>query len=90
MHDILYEHQQALDDKHLEKYAEVLELDKYRFKNDMFNHVYAGRVREDFLSGVRSGVNGTPCFYINGLRYDNSWDFETLVETLKSHIKKRA
>jgi protein-disulfide isomerase len=90
MHDILYEHQQALDDKHLKKYAEVLELDKYRFKNDMSNHVYAGRVREDFLSGVRSGVNGTPCFYINGLRYDNSWDFETLVETLKSHIKKRA
>ena len=90
MHDILYEHQQALDDKHLEKYVEVLELDKYRFKNDMSNHVYAGRVREDFLSGVRSGVNGTPCFYINGLRYDNSWDFETLVETLKSHIKKRA
>ena len=56
----------------------------------MFNHIYAGRVHEDFLSGVRSGVNGTPCFYINGLRYDNSWDFETLVETLKSHIKKHA
>jgi protein-disulfide isomerase len=90
MHDILYEHQQALDDKHLEKYAKILELDKYRFKNDMFNHVYAGRVREDFLSGVRSGVNGTPCFYINGLRYDKSWDFETLLETLKSHIKKSA
>jgi protein-disulfide isomerase len=90
MHDILYEHQQALDDKHLEKYAEVLDLDKYRFKNDMSNHIYASRVREDFLSGVRSGVNGTPCFYINGLRYDNSWDFEALVEILKSHIKKHA
>ena len=53
MHDILYEHQQALDDKHLEKYAEVLELDKYRFKNDMSNHVYAGRVHEDFLSRIQ-------------------------------------
>ena len=88
MHDFLYEHQQALDDKHLEKYAEVLGLDKYRFKNDMSNHVYASRVREDFLSGGRSGVNGTPSFYINGIRYDDSWDFETLLKHLCLSLRK--
>ena len=88
MHDYLYEHQQALDDKHLEKYASELALDLVRFKNDMSMHEHAARVREDFLSGVRSGVNGTPTFYIDNTRYDGSWDLETLLETLRSAIKK--
>lgn len=88
MHDYLYEHQQAIDDKHLEKYASELGLDLARFKNDMFTHVHAARVREDFLSGVRSGVNGTPTFYIDNIRYNGSWDLETLLETLGSTIKK--
>ena len=48
----------------------------------------ARRVREDFLSGVRSGVNGTPTFYINAIRYNDSWDLETLSKTLRSAIKK--
>ena len=88
MHDYLYEHQQALDDKHLEKYASELGLDLARLKNDMSTHVHATRVREDFLSGVRSGVNGTPTFYIDNIRYNGSWDLETLLETLGSTIKK--
>jgi protein-disulfide isomerase len=88
MHDYLYEHQQALDDQHLEKYASELALDLARFKNDMSMHVHAARVREDFLSGVRSGVNGTPTFYIDNTRYNGSWDLETLLETLRSAIKK--
>ena len=40
---------------------------------------HAGRVREDFISGVRSGVNGTPTFFVNGVRYNDSWDYETLL-----------
>jgi protein-disulfide isomerase len=88
MHDYLYEHQQALDDAHLEKYARILGLDMIKFKNDFYEHVYAGRVREDFLSGVRSGVNGTPTFFLNGIRYDNSWDYETLLVTLVHVIKE--
>ncbi len=59
-----------------------------KFKNDFYEHVYAGRVREDFLSGVRSGVNGTPSFFLNGIRYDNSWDYETLLVTLVHVIKE--
>lgn len=42
----------------------------------------AERVREDFLSGVRSGVNGTPTFYINGIRPDGSYDHDTLLAAL--------
>ena len=84
MHDYLYEHQQALDDNHLEKYASRLGLDITQFNHDTASHAYAQRVREDFLSGVRGGVNGTPTFYINGIRYNGSWNLETLLKTLRS------
>ena len=83
MHDYLYEHQQALDDNQLEKYASRLGLDITQFNHDMASHAYAQRVREDFLSGVRGGVNGTPTFYINGIRYNGSWNLETLLKTLR-------
>ncbi|MGA9152160.1 MAG: thioredoxin domain-containing protein [Candidatus Nitrosopolaris sp.] len=85
MHDYLYEH-----DKYLEKYADNLGLNLAKFNVDMSSHVHAGRIREDFLSGVRSGVNGTPTFYINEIRYDGSFDLETLLKTLRSAIKKKA
>jgi protein-disulfide isomerase len=89
MHDYLYEYQQALDDKNLEKYAGILGLGMVKFKDDFYKHVYASRVREDFLSGVRSGVNGTPSFFLNGIHYNNSWDYEILSETLVSIIKEK-
>jgi protein-disulfide isomerase len=88
MHDYLYEHQQALDDEHLVQYAATLGLDLSEFVRDISSHVHASHIREDFLSGIRSGVNGTPAFYINGIRYNNSWDLETLLETLRYTIKK--
>jgi predicted methyltransferase len=75
MRDCLYELQQAVD-KHLETYAALLGLDLAQFIYDMSNHVYLGRVREDFLCGILSGLNGTPTFYINGIRYNGSWDME--------------
>ena len=68
MHDYLYEHQQALDDKNLEKYAGILGLDMVKFKNDFYKHVYTSRVREDFLSGGRSGETCIPSFFLNGMR----------------------
>jgi protein-disulfide isomerase len=88
MHDYLYEHQQALDDEHLVQYATLLGLNLSKFVSDMSNHVHAARIREDFLSGIRSSVNGTPTFYINGIRYNNSWDLETLSESLRYAIEQ--
>jgi protein-disulfide isomerase len=79
----LYEHQQALAPQHLLFYAEALGLDLGRFGQDLATHVHAPKVREDFMSGVRSGVNGTPTFFINGVRHDGSWDFETLFTALQ-------
>src|SRR6476619_3859997 len=60
MHDRLYEHQQELSDSDLERHASALGLDIPRFEEEMSNHIHAGRVRDDFMSGIRSGVNGTP------------------------------
>ena len=84
MHDVLYENQRHLGDDHLLSYAEQLGLDVERFGKELAEHVHAARVREDFMSGVRSGVNGTPTFYINGLRHDDSYELETLLDALEA------
>jgi hypothetical protein len=52
-------------DDDLRSYAEALELELELFDKQ----VHADRVYEDFMSGVRSGVNGTPTFFMNGLRH---------------------
>lgn len=84
MHDALFEHQRALDDAHLVQYAVALHLDEETFKREMTEHVHSNRVREDFLSGVRSGVNGTPTFFINGVRHDASYELETLLAAIEA------
>jgi protein-disulfide isomerase len=83
MHDLLYEHQAQLRDEDLHAYAERLRLDLGTFDRELAEHVYAERVHEDFMSGVRSGVNGTPTFYVNGARHDGPYDLETLVAVLE-------
>jgi len=83
MHHLLYSNQQSLDPQYLVRFAEELDLDTVRFVRELENHAHHDRVREDFLSGVRSGVNGTPTFFVNGFRYNGSWDFEPLVNALE-------
>ncbi|HEV8650005.1 MAG TPA: DsbA family protein [Actinomycetes bacterium] len=83
MHDLLYENQRRLRDRDLRAYAEKLGLDVELFGEELAGHVHAERVREDFMSGVRSGVNGTPTFYINGARHDGSYEIETLLTALE-------
>lgn len=83
MHDALYENQKRLGDEDLRAYAEELGLDVERFAGELGEHVHEARVHEDFLSGVRSGVNGTPTFYINGVRHDDSYELETLLAAVE-------
>ena len=78
MHNLLFEHQGALDQAHLVQYATSLGLDVDRFERDLAERSYAGRVRQDFHSGMRSGAGGTPTFYLNGVRYDGPWDLDSL------------
>ena len=88
MHDRLFERQFALDDDYLIEYAGDLGLDAARVGRELAAGTYAPRVREDFRSGVTSGVNGTPTFFINGQRYDESWDLEPLVAALEQAAKR--
>jgi protein-disulfide isomerase len=89
MHDRLFERQFALEGEHLIEYAGDLGLDVARFRKELGSGVYAPRVREDFRSGVTSGVNGTPTFFINGVRHDDSWDLEPLLAALEEAVATR-
>ena len=84
MHEWLFEHQRHLTDSQLLRAAGALGLDAARFQRELEDAVHQARVREDFMSGVRSGVNGTPTFFINGRRYDGSWDSVTLLAALEA------
>ncbi len=79
MHNLLFENQDALEDEDLLAYASALGLDLRRFALELENGVHTAKVRADFLSGVRSGVNGTPTFFINGRRHEGGFDLETLL-----------
>ena len=83
MHDHLYENQRHLRDDDLHSYAEALGLVVDVFDKEMGEHVHADRIHEHFMSGVRSGVNGTPTFYVDGVRHDDSYDLETLLAALE-------
>jgi protein-disulfide isomerase len=82
MHDMLFENQDDLERDHLAAYAKALGLDAVRLIDELAAGTYAKHVREDFRSGVRSGVNGTPTFFINGIRYDGSRDVESMIAAL--------
>lgn len=82
MHDTLYENQGALADEDLVAYAEEVGLNVEQFQVELAQGVYAARVREDFLGGVRSGVNGTPTFFVNGRRHDGAFDLASLTDAV--------
>ena len=83
MHGLLYQRQNALADEDLLGYAGELGLDVARVRRDLETHVHAARVREDYVSGTRSGVTGTPRFFINGRRHEEPGDAQTLAAALK-------
>jgi protein-disulfide isomerase len=76
MHEMLFQNQSALDDESLAEYAAALGLDEARFIREVVSGAHAEHIREDFKTGVRAGVNGTPCFFINGQRYDGARGLE--------------
>ncbi|HUD49392.1 MAG TPA: thioredoxin domain-containing protein [Candidatus Baltobacteraceae bacterium] len=74
MHDRLFENQNALADESLAQYAAGLGLDARRLIKEIQAGAYIERVREDFRSGARGGVNGTPTFFLNGVRFEDGPD----------------
>jgi protein-disulfide isomerase len=84
MHDFLFENQRSFDDEGpFARFEEKLKLDAPRVAREVARRAYAARIEEDFASGVRSGVNGTPTFFIDGVRYDGPAEFEALVAELR-------
>jgi len=86
MHDIIFENQNRIHSSDLIGYARLIGLDAKQFENDLTSDELAEKVEADFESGLRSGVNGTPTFFINGEKYNESWDEYTLETYLKSKI----
>jgi protein-disulfide isomerase len=89
MHDYIYEHQQYLsnEDFFLQFAESKLGLDAQRIKKEVATHAHLPSIREDFISGVRSGVNGTPTFFINGSRHNDDYQFGTLVSAIERALK---
>lgn len=85
LHELLYAHQDALDDDSLRRYAQQAGLDRAAV-DAAFDGRFADRVQQGFRSGVRSGVNGTPCFFINGQRYDGDFDAHSLLGALQAAL----
>jgi protein-disulfide isomerase len=88
MHDAIFDHQDdsrdALDDDHLVQYAAAAGADPDQVRRDLAAGTFEDRVHHDFTSGVRSGVNGTPTFFINGERFDGDWtDKEAFASALE-------
>lgn len=79
MHDALFEHQSILGVQTIFMIADGLGLPESVLRNALKTGQYRTKVRNDFMGGVRSGVNGTPAFFINGMRHDGAYDF------LRSH-----
>ena len=83
---MLYEHRNALELDDLKEYAEQLGLDGEYLVQELEQGVFTERVQKDLLSGARSGVNGTPTFFINGERYDEQWDAGVLRAALEDAV----
>ena len=84
MHDRLYENQVALGPELIGAVAQGLGLDMERFEKDLASGQFRERVERDFMGGVRSGVPGTPTFFINGERYDGAPDEVSLLGALQA------
>jgi protein-disulfide isomerase len=87
MHDMLYEHQRELADEALLSYAKAVGADLDRVRADLTEGAPRRRVESDFEGAIRSGANGTPTFYINGARYDGTWQYEPFADHLKSVLR---
>jgi protein-disulfide isomerase len=88
MHDGIYENQARLGVPLLLALTGSLDLSKRELENALEREVYAPKIRSDFLGGVRSGVNGTPTFFIGDQRHDGAFDFESLVLAINARLPR--
>ncbi|KRA84023.1 DsbA family protein [Altererythrobacter sp. Root672] len=88
MHSAIYANGHQLSGALLFTLARQLRLDVTELRHALEQGRYAPKVEADFLSGVRSGVNGTPCFFVNGNRHDGSYTAPALIAALAAVAQK--
>jgi protein-disulfide isomerase len=88
MHDGIFENQNALGLPLLLSLAEALGLSTTDLDSALTSHEYAPRVKSDFMGGARSGVNGTPTFFINGHRHAGTFEFDDLVAGIEARRER--
>lgn len=86
MHDLVFENQKTLNDEHITQFAGQLGLDLERFQSDLKQEALKDKVEHDFESGLRSGVNRTPTFFINGTKYEGEWGNGQMLQYLKTML----
>lgn len=84
MHDYIFHHQHTLEDADLEQFAEAVGLDLQQYGRALADQLALARIEEDVEGGERSGVQGTPTFFINGALYRGSWEREALLAALQA------
>lgn len=89
MYDTLLANQEALRPADLVDHARTLGLDAGRFTDDLRKHAHVARIAEDVDSADRSGVSGTPSFFVNGLRHHGAYDVATLAGAVRA-ARRRA
>jgi protein-disulfide isomerase len=88
MHDLIYENQDSLEPDILPSWAEQVGLDLEEFGTAIREGEATKRIKEDRRSGIASGVNGTPSFFINGVRHDGAPDYASLLAALKERLSE--
>jgi protein-disulfide isomerase len=86
MHDALYQNQPNLGAPTFLALAAALGLPAEELGDVLATSSYAPKIRSDFIGGVRSGVNGTPTFFIAGQRYDGPPALAPLVDAIDAAL----
>jgi len=87
MYDALYAAQKHLSDRRMLDIAAGLGLVGRELEAAWAAHTFIPRVKEDFASGLKSGVTGTPSFFINGVRHEGGWDEVSLMHAIEAALK---
>jgi protein-disulfide isomerase len=88
MHEHLFQRQKALEEGNLHQYALDLGLDPDQFERERTSPGVTQRIDRDLASGDRSGVEGTPTFYVNGMRHDGPFDVDILRRAIEAALAK--
>ena len=86
MYDALYAEQAKLSDRKILECGAAAGVSSVDIERAWASHERLGRIKEDFASGIKSGVTGTPSFFINGARHEGGWDELALAHAIEAAL----